>query len=151
MKTRNSDNIELLRSIAVLAGSSDKDLARLGALVTEVELRPGQVLTREGARDRQALLVVDGHGTVSIGGRTIAEVGPGEFIGEMTMLIGGTRTATVRATTPMRVLVIGPQEFAAFVELRGVARSLAEQLARRLRTADEELHDALLGSESQAG
>jgi CRP-like cAMP-binding protein len=46
----------------------------------------------------------------------------------------------------MRVLVIGPQDFGSFVELRGVARALAEQLARRLRAADEDLHDAVAGA-----
>jgi CRP/FNR family transcriptional regulator, cyclic AMP receptor protein len=63
-------------------------------------------------------------------------VGPGEFAGEMAMLDLLPRSATVRATTPMQVLVIGPQAFSAFVSHECVAKAMATQLVQRLRRAE---------------
>jgi DNA-binding CsgD family transcriptional regulator len=66
-------------------------------------------------------------------GRSISRLGPGEFVGEMSLLDYGTRSATVIAETPMRVLSISPRDFAALLNQPAVARRVASQLARRLR------------------
>lgn len=131
--------IELLRRVPGLAWESDRSLKSLVPLVDEAELHPGQVLTREGRSEQEAFIVMDGFAKVSIGGHEVANVSTGEFVGEMAMLDGGPRTATVQASTPMRVLVIGPRAFRAFLGHDGVARAVASQLANRLRAADRAL------------
>ena len=128
--------IELLRRVPGLASESDRSLKPLVPLVDEAELRPGQILTREGRTEQEAFIVMDGFAKVSIGGHEVANVTTGDFIGEMSLLDGGPRTATVQASTPMRVLVIGPRAFRAFFGHEGVARTVASQLAKRLRAAD---------------
>lgn len=62
-------------------------------------------------------------------------VGPGSYVGELTPLIdAGPRSATVTATTPMRVLVIGTREFSTLLdEVPGLARRVLVSTARRLR------------------
>jgi len=131
--------IEALRSVPGLRGQSDRVLAALAPLVDEIDIAVGQRLTREGVAGQEAFVVVDGDAEVFVDGEAVATVGPGDFVGEMAMLDIGPRTATVRAKTQMRVLVIGPQAFGAFVEHGGVARSMATQLAQRLRRADGSL------------
>ena len=136
MKTRTHPVIALLRTVPGFEGLSERQLNELVTLVDEVTLGPGQVLTREGAAGREAFIVIEGQGDVFVDGEPIANVGPGEFVGEMAMLDHEPRSATVRAETPMRVLVIGPRVFSTFLAHGGVARSMATLLSRRLRRAD---------------
>jgi len=73
---------------------------------------------------------------VSIRGSAISTIGPGQFIGEMAMLRNQPRSATVTATSPMTVLVVGIEKFRAFMRHPGVARAMASDLADRLARAD---------------
>lgn len=68
-------------------------------------LRPGDLLTRQGTPGDELFLVLDGMLTVEVDGAAVAEVGPGAMVGERAVLEGGTRTSTLRATTPCRVAV----------------------------------------------
>jgi Cyclic nucleotide-binding domain len=69
-------------------------------------LRPGQVLVSQGDRGTDAFLLFDGVMAVEIDGRQVAEVGPGAVLGEMALLHGGARTATLRAVTSCRVATV---------------------------------------------
>jgi CRP-like cAMP-binding protein len=100
--------IEMIRHMPGFAAASDRDLQPLCQLFDVIDVREGSTLAREGTCGREVFLVVDGHATVIQRGETIAEVGPGELIGEMAPLDKQPRCATVRAATSMRVLVAGP-------------------------------------------
>ncbi len=125
--------IAVLRRVPGLAGHNDADLVRLAALVDEVDVPVGKVLTETGGTGRQSFIVVEGWASVSRDGEVIAAVGPGEFIGEMAMLDHQPRSATVVAKTPMRLLVLGPGTFSSFVAEPGIGREMAVGLAKRLR------------------
>lgn len=140
MKTDRT--VEMLRVIPSLAGHSDRELKKLVPLVDVVALQPGRTLTQQGRYDKEAFVIVDGRADVTIEGELIASLGPGDFVGEISMLIGGPRTATVVATTPMTVLVMGQSTFGSFITNEKVSPSLAKQLARKLRTADEGFREA---------
>lgn len=131
--------VNALRAVPGLRSQSDRVLAGLVPLVDVADIAQGQCLTREGVIGKEAFVVVEGAAEVFVDGEPIATVGPGDFVGEMAMLDIGPRSATVRAKSPMRVLVIGPKAFGAFVEHGAVARSMATQLAQRLRRADGSL------------
>lgn len=124
----------LLRTIRGLGGCDARELARVASHVDVADVAAGQVLTREGAPAREAFAIVAGWARVTLRGVDLGERGPGDFIGEMAMLERAPRSATVVATTPMRLLVIGPAAFASFLECPSVSRALALQLARRLRS-----------------
>lgn len=66
-------------------------------------LRPGETLVRQGDPGEELFLLLDGLLTVEEGGNPVAEVHPGAILGEMALLEGGKRTATLRALTPCRV------------------------------------------------
>ncbi len=106
MKTRSP-----LASLPLLADASDAVLARLETLMTPVRVRPGQVLVRQGARNRQFVLVQEGSLAVAKDGRQVAELGAGDFVGELSLLGDGTATATVTTVTDATVWVSTSAEF----------------------------------------
>ena len=71
-------------------------------------------------------------------GRKVATFGPGDHFGELALLDGGPRTATIVADTPMRVLVIGQREFAGVLdEVPGLAHKVLASLASTIRELDQ--------------
>lgn len=125
--------IEMLRGLPLFDHCTDRELAGLDRLVDEIEVAEGAVLTREGQPGRESFIVVEGEADVVLGGETIATLGPGSFFGELAMLDFRPRSATVTAKTPMRLLVVGPADFSAFLAQPGVAVKMLEVLVERLR------------------
>jgi CRP/FNR family cyclic AMP-dependent transcriptional regulator len=125
--------IKLLRQVPGLGGCSDAELRRLAPLVDVAQVTAGHLLTKEGAVGHQSFVILEGQAEVIQHGDVVATVGPGQFVGEMAMLDDQPRTATVRARTGMRLLVVGPQCFETFVQHPGVGRRMASVLAQRLR------------------
>jgi CRP-like cAMP-binding protein len=139
MRIRSIPHLDLVRRIPGLSGSTYRELAEVSSLIDRAYLLPGDLLTKEGSRDRQAFIVIQGQADVIIGGNRVAEVGPGDFVGEIGMLDHGPRTATVQANSPMQVFVIGPEAFGPLLSHGGVSQALVEQLSQRLRGADRKL------------
>jgi CRP-like cAMP-binding protein len=136
MRTHTDPITEQLRMLPGLRGRSGRELRRLRGLVDGCELRAGQTLTRQGELAREAFVIIEGRGRVLVDGVQVATFGPGDFVGETAMLDRRPRTATVIADTPVKALVVGPQAFSTFIEAPGVGRTLAVQLAQRLRRAN---------------
>lgn len=78
-------------------------------------LQPGETLVTQGEAATQVYLILDGMFLVQVDGRDVAEIGPGAVVGERAALEGGTRTATLRATTRARVAEAAPDVFATSV------------------------------------
>jgi CRP-like cAMP-binding protein len=91
----------------------------------------GTVLIRQGQFGREASIVTSGVADVSIDGWTVARVGPGEPLGELALLEGTRRCATVTALTPMSVLVMDPRQFADLASNPRIAQHLVEVQHRR--------------------
>ncbi len=122
-----------LRAIPIFAGLDDDALERIADLCTEVDARPGQVLTR--ANDRGTGMFVVEEGTVAVELRSRAlELGPGQFFGELSLLVpDATRIARVRATTAARLLAIARSDFAGLLEREPrLALAMLPVLAQRL-------------------
>ena len=77
----------------------------LGAFDTQ-SFNAGHRVTLEGFRGREFYLIVEGHAAVTVGGRRVAQLGPGDFFGEVAVLRDGLRSATVTAETKLRCLVL---------------------------------------------
>lgn len=93
------------------------ELRMIDRTSTTVEIDEGQVLTIEGAIGREVILLLDGTAAVSREGQPVASVGAGEVIGEMAVLTGQPRNATVMATSPVTVAVFTRQEFMTLLDL----------------------------------
>ena len=138
-RTTSNAKLALLRKVPTLAACSDRELGDIARHVDESTAQVGDVLVREGTTGQQAFIIVDGWASVTVQGELVAQLGPGEFVGEMAMLDRGPRSATVVATTPMQLLVVGPGAFEDVVANPTVAGRITRELAGRLRRADARL------------
>lgn len=141
-KNPSPDRLATLGNVELFQGLTRKQLVRVAALVTPVDVEAGCVLTTEGTPGRQVFIVVSGRAEVTVAGRPVATVGPGEIVGEIALLDRQLRTATVTALEPMRVLVAEPRSFATLLEEPGIVRKVLEAEVDRLRAADS-AHAAL--------
>jgi len=130
------ERIELLRSLPIFFGLANAELARVDRLITIFDLNAGRALTTEGTTARQAFIIVSGCAEVTIAGRRVATVGPGEVVGEMALLDGQPRTATVTALEAMRVMVFDPRSFISLLSEPGIARKILDAEVQRLRVAE---------------
>jgi CRP-like cAMP-binding protein len=103
--------IELLKRVPLFAGCSKKELAEIALLADELDLPNAREITRQGASGREFLVLVEGSAEVVRNGRVVNELGPGDFIGEIALISGEPRTATVRTSGPARVLVVDARGF----------------------------------------
>jgi len=133
--TKTDPKLALLRDAFGFAGAPLRELQTLATYFDEVRVEPGERLTYEGEPGRELFLIVDGEAAVSVGSEAVGTVGPGEFVGEMTLFDRAPRAATVTALTPVRTLVAGAQSFTALLNDAAVLRRLAATLARRLRAS----------------
>jgi CRP/FNR family cyclic AMP-dependent transcriptional regulator len=104
-------DVRTLEGIGAFSGLSKRELEKLAGWTFEVEVPEGEELTREGRLAHEFFVIEDGAAEVRHDGERIAELGPGDFFGEIGLLEGGVRTATVRAVTPLRLIVMSAQEF----------------------------------------
>lgn len=105
-----------LARIPLLSGLSKKEIRHVSSLATAIRLRTGTELTHQGDHGREFLLVLEGTVDVKIDGETVATCGAGDFFGEIALLEGGQRVATVVATSEVLVEVISRADFRVLLE-----------------------------------
>ena len=130
-----------LARIPLFGDLNKRQLRKLAGGFKEVNAGPGTTLVREGQNSGVGFFVVaEGTATVSVGGKTVASIGPGDYFGELAMITKQARTATVTAETPLRCLTIRFWDFRQFVKenpdvswklLENLAGLVAEDLSRR--------------------
>ncbi|MFP4513687.1 MAG: Crp/Fnr family transcriptional regulator [Acidimicrobiales bacterium] len=136
-----ADYLEHLAKVSLFAGADHKELVEISKATTEHTVDAGTVLVRQGETGREAFIVVEGEATVSVDGKEVAHLGPGDTIGEMSLLDKGLRSATVTADTPMRLLVLDPREFKGLMmAIPAIAVKVATALAARVRELDTKLY-----------
>ena len=125
---------ERLRRLPLFAELGDESLARVAAIATELESPAGAVLAQADDAGSGMFVVEEGSVLVEGRGGFRAELGPGEFVGELTLLVpDAQRVARVRAATDARCLAIGREDFAALLEQEPrIALAMLPVLARRL-------------------
>jgi CRP/FNR family cyclic AMP-dependent transcriptional regulator len=106
VRFRKDQKIELLSRVPLLARCSKGELARIAALADLVEFREGQTVMREGRPGVEFFVIVDGKARVTRRGRKLADLGAGDWFGEIALLSNVPRTATVVAGSPLRTLVL---------------------------------------------
>jgi CRP/FNR family cyclic AMP-dependent transcriptional regulator len=135
------EGVEMLAQRPLFAGLSRKELKSVAALGVTLEIVAGEVLTKEGAIGQEAFLIVSGTAHCTIGDQVeVANLGPGDLFGEMSLLDGARRSATVIADTDMTVTVFERREFVRLIETSPfIAMKILAALAARLRSADLQL------------
>jgi CRP-like cAMP-binding protein len=108
---RKDAKIELLKRVPLFERCSKRELGQIAMLADELDLPGERNLTREGAGGFEFIVLVEGAADVVRNGRVVNELGPGDFVGEIALITGQPRTATVRTRGPARVLVLAASGF----------------------------------------
>jgi CRP-like cAMP-binding protein len=128
---------DLIRGIPIFAELDDASVAQLATDFIEREFETGQEMTTEGEGGLNFFVVESGTADVSVGGTTVAALGPGASFGEVALVDKSARSSTVTATSPVRAYALPVWSFRSFAESRPtVTWKLLELLAERLRAAE---------------
>ena len=134
--------LDHLTSVPLFSACSQSELTAVARASDEVDLPEGRVLCEQGDIGREAFVILEGTAEVRRNGMNVATLTSGACFGELALLDNGPRTATVVATTDLKVLVIGAREFAALVsEVEPMAFKLLKSLATRIRDLDSKTFD----------
>ena len=133
------DKVDLLARMPLFAGLASDELARIAALTEDVEVAAGTVLTNEGRYEGWFYLVVAGTVEIARAGAVVDTVGAGGFVGEISLLDAGPRTATATTLTPCELLRVNNSQFDSLLEANPAIRQrLQEAMAARLERMDAE-------------
>ena len=131
------DRIDRLEEVSLLAGCSRRQLRAIARISEVIEVPADAVLARAGHPGEEFFLILDGHARVEVSPRKRAKLGPGQYFGEMSLLDGGPRSATVLAETPLRLLVIKRRDFSTLLrEAPDLTQNVLVTLSRRVRHAE---------------
>jgi len=119
-----------LGDLGLFSGCTDSQVERVRSLLTMLRVEPGTVLMGEGTFGFEFLIIAKGEARVTVrtpdGERTLATLSPGDFAGEMSLLAGNRRSATVTALTPLTFYVCNVAEFAGILD---IAPSVAQRIS----------------------
>ncbi len=126
--------LEALSAIPLFSGLSTRQLRKLLKSTGEDRYEPGTLVVREGGRTETLFVILEGTAKVERNGRTISHRGPGEFFGEISMIDGRPRAASVVAETTIRCLIVSQDALRELLKSEPQAAwAMLESLATRLR------------------
>ena len=131
---------ELLARVPLFTGLNKRHLRSVVGIAKEERFDEGDTVAEEGRPGDDFYVIVAGQAKVSRRGRTVAKLVPGDFFGEIALLDGGPRTASVVAETPLLVMTLNRKPFHTMLERDPtIVLKMLEELAGRLRSADRSL------------
>ena len=124
-----------LKSLPLFESVSDEDLRRIAPFVSEVSVSEGKRLVTEGDYAYEFMAIEEGTAEVRRGDEVLAELGPGEFFGEMGLLGHDKRNATVTATSDMRLITLDQWDMR---RLEKAVPSAADEIQRQARARESD-------------
>jgi len=138
-RVSQDDKIDRLEEVTLLEGCTHRQLKSIARITEVLEVPADTVLARKGEPGDAFFLILDGRARVDVSPKKRVRLDPGEYFGEMSLLDGGPRSATVTAETPLRLLVIKRRDFSTLLhEAPDLTTSLLATLSRRLRLAEQQ-------------
>ncbi|MDQ3875548.1 MAG: cyclic nucleotide-binding domain-containing protein [Actinomycetota bacterium] len=134
MRALSTDRkVAALATAPLFAGLGRREMRQLAQVAESVDVKPGKVLVREGKSATEFFVIVEGQFGVTRDGRTISELGPGDFFGEIALIESSRRSATVTAKTDGRLFVLTRRAFWDLLDSdRDVERRVLRAVAKRL-------------------
>ena len=130
---RKDAKVELIKRVPLFEDCSKAELRQIAETADEVDVPAGTLLTKEGATGKEFVVIVEGAAEVRRRGRMINELGSGDFLGEIALVSGAPRTATVKTTEPTRALVLTAQAFRSLMRrVPSIQLKVLAALARRI-------------------
>jgi CRP-like cAMP-binding protein len=131
---------DILAQVPLFAGLSKRHLKGLAALAGQERVDQGTAIAEEGEAGDSFYVVLTGQAKVVRRGRTIAHLMPGDWFGEISLIDGGPRTASVITETPVEVMTLSREPFESMIQREPtIVLKMLEELARRLRNAERPL------------
>jgi CRP-like cAMP-binding protein len=143
MRRKVDRRVALLETLSFFDGCSKRQLEQLARAADEVQIPSGETVVTEGRTGHHFYLLAEGMAHASIDGRRVGTIKPGSFFGEMAILDGNARSATVITALPSRMLVLDARQFRRLLDH---APTVAQRVMRGLSTRLRETEEALLAS-----
>jgi CRP/FNR family transcriptional regulator, cyclic AMP receptor protein len=121
-----------VKDVPLFASVPKREHGNVARWADEVYVPAGTTVMKQGEYAREFAVIVEGSAAVVRDGEHLTTLGPGEFFGEVGMLEGPSRSASVVAVTDLRLLVVGPREFTSLMHTApGVAAEIKRVAAER--------------------
>jgi len=118
--------------VPLFAGLGKRDIEVLGRIADELDVKPGTALCKQGDIGREFFIIEAGRAEVTRDGEHVADLGPGDFFGEMALLEDDRRTATVTATEQMTAIAMTGSDFRGLRQtMPGVFATVRDEITRR--------------------
>jgi CRP-like cAMP-binding protein len=130
---RKNAKVELISRVPLFAGCSKRELGEIASLADELGVPAGRTLVVEGASGHEFIVLVEGAAAVKRRGRVVSRLGAGDFFGEIALVTGRARTATVTTTEESRLLVLTARAFRSLLrDLPSLQLKVLDAVAARL-------------------
>jgi CRP/FNR family transcriptional regulator, cyclic AMP receptor protein len=140
MFRHRSEKVDALATVPLFKGLNKRQLDEVAKLADEVEVQAGKVLVKQGQLAREFFLIVKGRVRVEQDGQEIGHLGDGEYFGEMGLLDGQARSASVIADTDTSLVVVHSTAFGTLIDnVPGFQKAMLRTLARRVREREQAL------------
>lgn len=137
-RKRSSHKVDVLKNVPLFGALDDRHLELVAQQTEEVFMKAGTVLAQQGKSAQEFILILGGTARVEKDGKAIATLSEGDYFGEISLIDGGPRTATVIAETEMKLLLLHVQAFnQLLMTVPEISRSLLIALCRYLRKAEQ--------------
>lgn len=131
--------IDQLRSVAIFRGLDEKELNRIAAVGKQVTFESGKAIAHQDEGGAGFHLILDGQVSIDVDGHERARLGPGKYFGEMSLLDGLPRSATVKTETPTTTFALTSWQFLPLLdEYPSISRALLVELSGRLRRVEHD-------------
>jgi len=140
-KLGQDEKMTYLQRVHLFEACSSRQLRAIARIADVQEVPAGEVLARTGEPGDRFFVIVDGSARVEVSPQNQGHMGPGAFFGEISLLDGEPRSATVIADTAMRLLVIPRRDFVTLLrEVPSLTERMLITLCQRLRSAERAIH-----------
>ena len=134
---RKAERVSQLQNVSLFEGCSKRALGALASDLRSDQLDAGHTLLHQGAPSANLYVILAGSANVKRNGRKIADLGPGDTVGELGVILGEARNAEVTAATPLEVLVLDQRSLRRTIDaVPGFGWSLLQSVAGRLSSSD---------------
>jgi len=132
--------VETLTEIELFSELTNRELRKVASFMTQINVKAGRDLTVQGKPGREFMIIAEGTATVRRDNRVIATLGAGDFFGELAVIAGVPRTATVTAATDMVIEALNRREFSSLLDgSPKLAKKILVGAVKRLHQLEESI------------
>ena len=135
---RRSQKVDLLKKVPLFSNLSKRHLNEIAKHADQLSIKAGEGLAKQGSTGREFVFIVDGTAQVKKDGKVIRQISAGDFFGEISMIDGESRTATVIAETDGTLLLVNSRSFDHLLNtIPGLQKKIMVSLCKYLRRAEK--------------